>query len=150
MKTLIDYIVEQIFCFLECCLKSDCTDSISIPDGLELKGLSSNKSTSIIEKVKNWSTDKNSKYLEFKVSSQSGIYIRLNKSGFDFESEYLTVKLPRAFSFYYRKRVSGRKHAKMTLICHLLAKGTGDKVKQHIESITVDKVLTKETCGTYS
>lgn len=48
-------------------------------------------------KVKDWS--QGIKYLEFKVLEQPGLYIRLNKSHFNFETETVTVNSRKIFPF---------------------------------------------------
>ncbi len=148
MKELIENQVEQIFCFLDSCIKSTVAQNIVIPEGLELKGIADLEGSTIQRKVQGWS--EGTKYLEFKVTAHAGLYIRLNKSHFDFEAESLTVNSPFAFSFYHRKRKAGRKDAQMTLICNLLPNGLGDKIQQHINAIPINNVLEKITDGTYS
>lgn len=139
MYKIIDDIVNSIILFVEQCLSLKGTESVCIPDNVELKGLANTQSDVIKRKVIDWT--KGSKYLEFKVTAQPGLYIRLNKSHFDFEDDDLTLNSTKAFSFFHRQRIPGRKHAKMTLICHLLTKGLGDKLIQHIQAIPFDKSL---------
>jgi integrase len=148
MIQLIENLVAQIFYFLDCCLKDTVVKNIIVPEGLELKGIAEFERSSIHIKVKDWS--QGIKYLEFKVLEQPGLYIRLNKSHFNFETETVTVNSLEAFSFYHRKRKPGRKHAKMTLICHLINEGLGDRVQQHLNSIPISNVLDEVTDETYT
>jgi len=147
MNNLINNIVGQIFVLLDRCVKNTVVENLALPDGLELKGVTDFESSTIQRKVKSWS--QGTKYLEFKVIKQPGLYIRLNKSRFDFDAETLTVNSPEAFSFYHRKRKPGRKHAKMTLICHLIKEGLGDRIQQHLDSIPIKSVLNEVTDETY-
>ena len=147
MNDLINNIVGQIFVLLDRCVKNTVVENLALPDGLELKGVTDFESSTIQRKVKSWS--QGTKYLEFKVTKQTGLYIRLNKSRFDFKTETLTVNSPEAFSFYHRKRKPGRKHAKMTLICHLIKEGLGDRIQQHLDSIPINNVLDEVTDETY-
>jgi len=147
MNKLIENLVSQIFYLLDCCFNNTEVEKIGIPEGLELKGVTDLEINTIQRKIQSWSVG--TKYLEFKVTCQAGLYIRLNKSYFDFEAESLTINSPEAFSFYHRKRKPGRQHAKMTLICNLISKGLGDKIQQHINAIPINNVLQKVTDGTY-
>jgi hypothetical protein len=150
MKIVIENFIRLIFSFLDNCLRSNISnEKPKVPDGLELKGLTKNEYSSIQEKIILWSQGKDSNYLEFKVLEQAGLYIRLNRSLFDFYGEQVTVSSLQAFSFYHRKRKPGRKHAKMTLICYLLGKGLSDKIQQHLNAIQVNKVLDEVTDETY-
>ena len=147
MNKFIYNVVNQIFVFLDYCLGKGIVEDIVLPDGVELKGIPDFESSTVQRKVKSWS--QGTKYLEFKVTSQPGLYIRLNKSHFNFETEAVTVNSPEAFSFYHRKRKPGRKHAKMTLICHLINEGLDDRIQQHLNSIPINNVLDEVTDGTY-
>jgi len=148
MNKVIENMVEDILTFLEQCLALNQIDNIKIIDGLELKGLKNTEIDTVKRKVKDWSMG--NQYLEFKVTILQGLYIRLNKSHFNFEGKTINISSPKAFSFYHRKRKPYEKNSKMTLICHLLKKGLGDKIMQHVNAITFDKTLeTLIDDGTY-
>ena len=147
MNTLIKNLVNDMFYFLDCCLGKVTVEKIVIPKGLELKGVTDYEITTLQKKIKNWS--EGSKYLEFKFTAHVGLYIRLNKSCFNFNSKHLILNSPGACSFYHRKRNPGRQHPKTTLICHYLSKGLDDIIMQHINAIPINIRLENKSGSTY-
>jgi integrase len=147
---IIEDLIYLLFSFLDSCLKNKTvSNEVTVPVGLELKGFSKENYSSIQEKISLWSQGEDAKYLEFKVLDKIGLYIRLNKSHFNFSGNQIVAVSPEAFSFYHRKRKAGRKHAKMTLICYFLRNGLSEKIQHHLDAVPVIKALEKLTDDTY-
>lgn len=146
MNTSIELMVVSIFKFLKSCYYQN-VEGMCIADGLELKGIKN----SIQSKIDDWLSSTNgTKYLEFKVITIQGLYIRLNRSNFNFVDDELKAMAPQAMSFYHRQRSPGRKHSKMTLISHLLKKGLDDKIYQHINAFKLIKQDTAASSSLYA